>query len=121
MDATPPLLTVASRLLGDTVRLISVCGEVDVTTGPQLDSALALAWKPPSPCALLVDLGNITFFGSSGLRCLLNADHEARTHGATFGVCNPSRPALRALKAAALDGVFPLYTTTSAALAHHTP
>ncbi|MGC7100786.1 STAS domain-containing protein [Amycolatopsis lurida] len=110
-------MTIESRAVGRNARLISVCGEVDESTRPELATALARAWEPPSPGALLVDLGATTFLGSSGLRCLLAAHSEACTHGATFGVCNPSRPVLRALKAAALDELFPVYDTSSAAVA----
>jgi anti-sigma B factor antagonist len=52
-----------------------VYGDIDIAGGPILDDALSAAQQTAGPIAL--DLGNVSFIDSSGLRSLLNASRRA--------------------------------------------
>lgn len=57
------------RVAGATV--VTVVGEVDLDTAPELEFRLMDAADGPEP--LVVDLTGVTFFASAGLACLLTA------------------------------------------------
>jgi anti-sigma B factor antagonist len=72
-------LHVTSRSQGST-QVLSVTGQVDVATVGALAGRIrdALATAPET---IVVDLSAVGFFGSGGLRTLLEADGNARASG----------------------------------------
>lgn len=60
--------------------LLSVRGEVDLSTAPELEGALQRAC-PPERGSLIVDLRAVTFLDSSGLALLLRHDGKVRVSG----------------------------------------
>lgn len=72
-------LHVTSRAQGST-HVLSVTGQVDVATTDTLAGRIrdALAHAPET---IVVDLSAVAFFGSGGLRTLLEADGQARAGG----------------------------------------
>jgi len=60
--------------------LLSVRGEVDLSTAPELEGALQRA-RPPERGSLIVDLRAVTFLDSSGLALLLRHDGKVRVSG----------------------------------------
>ena len=79
MTPLPGNLHVASRAQGST-QVLSVQGHVDVATVDELAAGIgdALARAPET---IIVDLTGVAFFGSGGLRTLLEADGRARAGG----------------------------------------
>jgi serine/threonine-protein kinase RsbW/stage II sporulation protein AB (anti-sigma F factor) len=63
--------------------LIATAGELDLTTTPDLEDALERA-SPYSELEL--DLAELTFIDSSGLRLLLSERDRARRHGRGFAI-----------------------------------
>jgi anti-sigma B factor antagonist len=72
-------LHVTSRAQGST-QVLSVTGQVDIATTAALAGGIsdALAGGPET---LVIDLSAVAFFGSGGLRTLLEADGRARARG----------------------------------------
>jgi anti-anti-sigma factor len=96
------LLTV--RLLGDSVsRVVWLEGEVDLSTVALLVEALdvAIAERPE---VLLIDLRNLTFLDSTGLRSLLVAQEACRAIDCRLLLTRGSRPVERLI--AGVDGLF---------------
>jgi anti-sigma B factor antagonist len=79
MTPLPGNLHVASRAQGST-QVLSVRGQVDVATVDELAAGVrdTLAQAPET---IIVDLSKVAFFGSGGLRTLLEADGRARESG----------------------------------------
>lgn len=77
-------LHVTSRAQGST-QVLSVTGQVDVATVDTLAGRIrdALAMMPET---IVVDLSAVKFFGSGGLRTLLEADGRARAKGSRLVV-----------------------------------
>ncbi|MGN2636702.1 STAS domain-containing protein [Nocardia takedensis] len=73
------LLDVQSSTVGSTA-VLTVNGEVDVASAPQLQSAIEEALKAQPP-VLVVDLSGVGFFGSAGLSVLLVASEAAPAGG----------------------------------------
>jgi anti-anti-sigma factor len=63
----------------DPAGVIVVHGDVDVAGGPILEAALL---QGPSDSQVIIDLGDVFFIDSSGLRSLLGASRRAHERGA---------------------------------------
>ena len=59
--------------------VLSVLGEIDLVTVPNLEAAIA-EHVPAAPC-LVIDLSEVTFFGSLGLSALMRAVTLAEDRG----------------------------------------
>jgi anti-anti-sigma factor len=64
---------------------ILVRGELDVETGPRLLEELTAA-EAAAPALLVLDLRDVSFFDSTGLQIVLDAEVRARDEGRTFVV-----------------------------------
>jgi anti-sigma B factor antagonist len=72
------------------VRVISVAGELDIATAPELCARLDASRASRRP-RMLVDLTDVDFCDSTGLRALLGAASEVRANGGRFAiVCPPT-------------------------------
>jgi anti-sigma B factor antagonist len=79
------------------VRVLSVSGELDIATAPELCARLDASRSTRRP-RMLVDLTDVDFCDSTGLRALLGAASEVRAHGGRFAiVCAPSGGVARLL------------------------
>jgi anti-anti-sigma factor len=68
--------SIERQLAEDRVRVI-VRGELDVETGPRLAEEL-LAVEAGAPATLVLDLREVSFFDSTGLQLVLDAEVRAR-------------------------------------------
>ena len=81
---------------------VVVRGEVDLETAPVLLGDLRTAFAA-SVTVVSVDLGQVTFLDSSGIRALLLAAREAWGRGITFGLAAVSGAARLVIDAAGLS------------------
>jgi anti-anti-sigma factor len=83
-----PRLAISEQVQGATVSL-TITGELDLSTVPvlarHLDARLA-----ESPCTLTLDMSDLTFMDSSGLRQLIELDERAKRDSWTLTLI-PSR------------------------------
>ena len=94
-----PEFNLRSQRDGDLLR-IATAGELDLTTAPDLEAALASG----SPYAALeLDLGGLTFIDSSGLRLLLSERDRARRDGLDFTILGASGPVARVFAISGFD------------------
>ena len=86
---------------GDEVT-VALVGEVDISNEAALGTALAevVGMKPRR---ITIDLAEVSYLNSSGVRCLLNAARHAAVHGSEMVVCRPSGIVLRVLEICGVD------------------
>ena len=84
------------------IPIIALTGEIDMMSSAPVTSRLAelLDRKPP---ALVLDLREVCFFGSEGIRTLVETHAQATELGVRFGVVSDSRIVLRPLEMTAVD------------------
>lgn len=84
------------------IPIVAITGEIDMMSSAPVTSRLAelLDRKPP---ALVVDLREVRFFGSEGIRTLVETQHQADELGVRFGVVSDTRVVLRPLEMTAVD------------------
>ena len=118
---TEPITT--SREDRDGVAVLGVCGEIDMATAPLFEKAIddVLADDPPT---LVIDLTEVTFLASVGLRLLATANKRfvlatAERFGESggFAVVAGAPATIRPIELTDLNEAFDLYLSLDDALA----
>jgi anti-anti-sigma factor len=95
---------------------LTLRGELDISSAPQLEDALAAveAAKPP---VLVIDLRNLEFMDSTGLRSVVSADARAREQGRRLAIVRGPDPVDRIFSVTRLDERLQMIDEPQAALA----
>lgn len=89
---------------------ITVGGEVDVYTSPQLKSHIVDAVD--AGCIdLVVDLEGVTFIDSSGLGVLMSGLRRAKEQDGSMHIVCTRESILKILRITGLDKVFPIFSS----------
>ena len=97
--------------------VIVAAGEIDMATAPMLEHALTEAIEAGNGPVVL-DLCDVSFFDSSGLRTAIVAHSELGEQGRRLAVaCLPEGHVRRTFGLAGVDGVLSLHPSREAALA----
>jgi len=85
--------------------LITVEGEVDLYTSPELHTAL-MKGIPPETKVIGADLSKVAYMDSSGVATLIEAMKAAAQEARDFILVSPSEAVTKVLKLTRLDSVF---------------
>jgi anti-sigma B factor antagonist len=80
---------------------VALRGEIDMQNARQLRTCVEEALKA-QPSELVVDMTELTFIDSSGLKELVHAQVALRENGGRLAILNPPRIALRVLEISGL-------------------
>jgi anti-sigma B factor antagonist len=108
-------LQLATRHEGTDAVVVSVRGDVDNDTAPQLREALSAA-RGDGARRVVVDLSETDFLDSSGLGALVGASKEHAESGPLVLVC-PKDNLRKLFEISRLDEVLPIYPSLPLALA----
>ena len=109
--ADPISTSVAHR---NGVAVVTVGGDIDLSTAPAFEAAIASALED-APTVLVVELSAVDFMASVGLRILASAREQLEGSGQLAVVAN--NPATRRpIQLTGLDKMFSLYRTLGDAL-----
>jgi len=86
---------------------IAPCGELDIATTPELEQALADA-TADAATEIVLDLRELTFMDSSGLRALAQANTRAGESGVDLSIWRGPRQIERVLEISGLGSLLPL-------------
>jgi anti-sigma B factor antagonist len=97
--------------------VVTVTGEVDTTTSPQLRAVVRDCLTQVDGGPVVVDLTAVSFFGSAGLAVLIDAASQAeRPREALRVVVDHNRPAIRPIQVTGLSAFLKLYGSLEEAL-----
>lgn len=99
----------------DAVTVLSIDGDVDLATAPQLTDAISEASAIADFTALIVDLTGVPFFASVGMTVLIEASRRVGAD-ARFAVVADGPATSRPMTMMGLDRAFAIYTNLDAAL-----
>ncbi len=99
----------------DGLNTVSVFGELDQATAPELRAALATAFDDGMP--VLVNLSDCEFIDSTGLSLLIEAKRKLAEDDRGFGVCCPDADVRRLLELTGIDDAVGLFDTRDEAAA----
>lgn len=104
----------------DSAVVVAVAGDIDSvsveTLGTRLDEGLNEASRLPQRI-LVVDLADVTYFGSAGLNAILDCYHRGLSDGVAVRVVASTAEVIRPLQVTQLDEVVAPYPTLPDALA----
>ncbi len=104
LDLPPPELQIALERTGAGVTL-RVAGEIDLLTAPRFAAALAGALEAEGEA--VIDVREVSFMDSTGLRALLQARTQADQAGRALALAyTPDGPVARLLELANVLGMF---------------
>ena len=109
-----PLLTVRATDVAGVV-VVAVEGEIDVDTADIVLDALRLGFESDGP-AVVADLTEVSFFGSTGISTLITAHELAEEHSTGFHVVAPQRTVKRPLQVTGVADVLVLHDSIDEAL-----
>ena len=112
--SAPPVVTVATDER-DGVVIVSVGGEVDAHTAPEVKEAVHGAIGPN--VRLVVDLTDVAFLDSTGLGVLVTALKRVREVDGSLDLVVASPRVLKVFALTGLDVVIPIHEALGAALA----
>lgn len=112
LSAADPITTSVAHREG--VAVVSIGGEIDLSTAPAFEAAIAEALED-GPTALVIELSGVTFMASVGLRILAaTQENSGKTSPVAVVADNPA--ASRPIQLTGLDNVVSLYPTLDEAL-----
>jgi anti-anti-sigma factor len=104
----------------DSAVVVAVAGDIDTATADTLVQKLDAAMSVASARAhklLVVDMGEVTYFGSAGLNAVLGSYQVGASNGVAVRLVADGAEVLRPLQVTRLDAVFKPYPTLPDALA----
>ena len=105
-EATEPQPLTVEVQVDDGVPVLVVRGELDVYSAPALDAAVDQALQDGAR-SLVLDLGQVGFIDSSGLRSIIRARKEAGDGPEAVRIRNPQPATVRLLDITGLTDHFP--------------
>jgi len=94
----------------DEITVLSVVGDIDVACAPELEAVIA-AVLAEDPVALIVDLSEVAFLATAGLRILAATYEKITLAGGRFAVVADSPETRRPIQLTDLNQLFSLYLT----------
>jgi anti-sigma B factor antagonist len=104
------------RRPGDDLPVVSVAGEVDVHSAPQLREGLTAELQSETT-AVVVDLTHVGFLDSTGLGALVAVRTAAGEKGIALPVVCTSERIMKLFTITGLDGVFDIHPDLDSAVA----
>ena len=112
MSAADPITTSIAHRGG--VAVVSIGGEIDLSTAPAFEAAIAGALDDDPP-VLVIELSGVRFMASVGLR-ILAAAHERVSKSAQVAIVANNPATSRPIELTGLDKIISLYSTLDDAL-----
>ena len=95
--------------------IVQICGELDISTSPDLRERLLAILNRRTLRRLILDLSKLEFMDSSGVAVLVNTERRARLLGRTVVLAAPQRPVWRILQICGVDRYLTIFDDISAA------
>jgi anti-sigma B factor antagonist len=116
MSFAEPRFATTERDVDDTTTIVSVDGEIHVSTAPEFSGALS-ATIESGRTHLVLDLSDVMFIDSTGLSVLLNALRRVTRAGGRMAIVCSNPTVLRLFEITRLDTTFDLHADLEPALA----
>lgn len=102
----PPGLDVTVETADSPALRVRLAGELDLVSSVRLDAILRRVIADMRGRRVTLDLTDLTFMDSTGLRALWSLRQEVQEHGGTLMLESPSPAVMRVLLTTKLDKVF---------------
>ena len=103
-------ISIWQRHLPQDIWLIGLQGRLDQTKTPQLEAELTQLFEEKSCSQLIIDLSEVTYINSGGLRCLVGGWRKARQRDGNLILCGLSSRLQEIFTMVGFDKVFQIVT-----------
>lgn len=107
-----PIQFTIEQTANDGIHTLSITGELDIATTPKLEEEVNNAIAQGAN-TVLIDLENLSFIDSSGLRMFLHLSHQAAGDGWRLVIANPSEQVRTVLRVTGTESELPIREETS--------
>jgi anti-sigma B factor antagonist len=101
--------------LSESISLVGLSGRLDQTVTPKVETALLKELEEDNS-QLIVDMTDVSYVNSGGLRCLLTAWRKANDQEGRIVLCSLSDRVKNVFEIVGFDKVFEIYETRSMAV-----
>jgi anti-sigma B factor antagonist len=101
--------------LPNNVLKIKLQGSLDIAGAGEIDMPFSVI--PGSRKKVIVDLAQVTFLASIGIRVLVKAARAIANKGGRFVIYSPTEEARRVLRTTGIDAIIPIVADEAAAVA----
>lgn len=108
-------MTISTESMAGEVTRVILDGRMDIQGAAAID--LKMNVLAGSSKFLLLDLTNVSFLGSMGLRSIVLPAQTVKRRGGKMALLNPSPMVEEVLKASNIDEIIPIYHDLDAAVA----
>ncbi len=108
-------MNIWQETISDDIRLVGVSGRLDQNLTPTLEAEL-LGLLDQGHYQLIVDLHQVNYINSGGLRCLVTAWRQAHQHDGDLVLCGLNERVAKVFAMVGFDKVFRIYGECDAAL-----
>ncbi len=95
---------------------VRISGRMDAVSAPRFDEAFG-QWIEEGAKNLVVDLGEMDYISSAGLRSILSAGKGVKARGGSLALCNLKGMVKEIFEISGFVSIFPVYSTAEEALA----
>lgn len=103
-----------AELPGNILRL-SLSGSLDIAGAGEIDMPFSII--SGSRNKVILDMSQVTFLASIGIRILVKAARAIGNRGGRFVIFNPTEESRRVLRSTGIDTIIPIVTTEAEAIA----
>lgn len=82
--------------------VVALVGELDISSAPRVEKELGIV-EAAAPATIVLDLSQLEFMDSTGLRIVVSGDARARQRGGRFVVVRGPEPVQRIFRITRLD------------------
>ena len=107
------LIIERKQMLNQSVLFVS--GRMDAESAPQFEQYCG-AWIAEGHTSLVVDLGELSYVSSMGLRCFLSITKSLEDKGGALRICRLTGLVKQVFEITGLSGVLPVYESAESAL-----
>jgi anti-sigma B factor antagonist len=107
-------MNIWQEAVSDEIRLVGVSGRLDQKLTPTLEAEL-LGLLDEGYYRLIVNLHEVNYINSGGLRCLVTAWRQAHQHGGDLTLCGLNERVAKVFSMVGFDKVFQIYDNCDAA------
>lgn len=99
-------MSILQQQLPDDISLITLDGRLDQTQTPQLEAELTRLLEEDGRTKFIIDLNQVSYINSGGLRCLVGSWRKARQLEGNLVLCGLSNRLLEIFAMVGFDKVF---------------
>jgi anti-sigma B factor antagonist len=108
--------TIEVTEVADGMFVVALSGEMDIATSPELTSRLATV-RGAEPYHVLIDLSELAFVDSTGIKALITAAQDVEEHGGSLIAFAPTANLRRVFDIVHLSAVVPIVDSLQSAIA----